>query len=97
MLAQLCDAQGELLSIAFDHGQALQLVGAFHKGFDGTLGLAGIFLLEVNTQPGMTPLSLVPEQARHMGMSYEDLVEAIVAEALRVHQPDATGGRGNHG
>ena len=29
-----------------------------------------------------TPLSLVPEQARHCGMSYEDLVEAIIAEAL---------------
>jgi D-alanine-D-alanine ligase len=30
----------------------------------------------------MTPLSLVPEQARHLGMDYADLVEAIVAEAL---------------
>ncbi|WP_371432880.1 D-alanine--D-alanine ligase [Novosphingobium sp.] len=45
-------------------------------------GLSGLFLLEVNTQPGMTPLSLVPEQARHVGMSYADLVEAIVADAL---------------
>jgi D-alanine-D-alanine ligase len=31
----------------------------------------------------MTPLSLVPEQAKHCGMSYEDLVEAIIAEAIR--------------
>ena len=30
----------------------------------------------------MTPLSLVPEQARAIGMSYDDLVEAIVKEAL---------------
>jgi D-alanine-D-alanine ligase len=30
----------------------------------------------------MTPLSLVPEQARHLGMDYADLVEAIIAEAL---------------
>jgi D-alanine-D-alanine ligase len=30
----------------------------------------------------MTPLSLVPEQARHLGMEYADLVEAIIAEAL---------------
>ncbi|WP_225204840.1 D-alanine--D-alanine ligase [Novosphingobium huizhouense] len=45
-------------------------------------GADGLFLLEVNTQPGMTPLSLVPEQARKLGMSYEDLVEAIVADAL---------------
>jgi hypothetical protein len=30
----------------------------------------------------MTPLSLVPEQAKHLGISYADLVEAIIAEAL---------------
>ena len=50
--------------------------------WDDTQGVEGLFLLEVNTQPGMTPLSLVPEQARHMGMEYADLVEAIIAEAL---------------
>ena len=50
--------------------------------WNDTRGVEGLFLLEVNTQPGMTPLSLVPEQARHMGMDYADLVEAIVAEAL---------------
>ncbi len=31
----------------------------------------------------MTPLSLVPEQARHLGMSYPELVQAIVDEALK--------------
>lgn len=50
--------------------------------WDDTQGVAGLFLLEVNTQPGMTPLSLVPEQARHLGMEYGELVEAIIAEAL---------------
>ena len=50
--------------------------------WDDTQGAEGLFLLEVNTQPGMTPLSLVPEQARHCGMDYPDLVEAIIAEAL---------------
>ena len=50
--------------------------------WDDTQGVEGLFLLEVNTQPGMTPLSLVPEQARHCGMSYGELVEAIIAEAL---------------
>ncbi|MCK9541726.1 MAG: D-alanine--D-alanine ligase [Novosphingobium sp.] len=58
--------------------------------WDDTQGVEGLFLLEVNTQPGMTPLSLVPEQARHMGMDYPDLVEAIIAEALA----DAKGGEG---
>jgi D-alanine-D-alanine ligase len=58
--------------------------GATRSDFrwDDERGIEGLFLLEVNTQPGMTPLSLVPEQAKAMGMSYEDLVEAIVAEAL---------------
>ena len=50
--------------------------------WDDSQGVEGLFLLEVNTQPGMTPLSLVPEQARHCGMEYGDLVEAIIAEAL---------------
>ena len=50
--------------------------------WDDERGQDGLFLLETNTQPGMTPLSLVPEQARHLGMEYADLVEAIIAEAL---------------
>lgn len=50
--------------------------------WDDERGLEGLFVLETNTQPGMTPLSLVPEQARHLGISYADLVEQIIAEAL---------------
>ena len=50
--------------------------------WDDERGIDGLFLLEVNTQPGMTPLSLVPEQARHLGMEYGDLVEAIIEDAL---------------
>ena len=70
--------------IALRAHQLLGCCGATRSDFrwDDERGLAGLFLLEVNTQPGMTLLSLVPEQARHMGMSYADLVEAIVAEAL---------------
>jgi D-alanine-D-alanine ligase len=40
-----------------------------------------LVLLEVNTQPGMTPTSLVPEQAAHLGMGYDDLVRWIVEDA----------------
>lgn len=50
--------------------------------WDDSQGLAGLFVLETNTQPGMTALSLVPEQARHLGISYGELVEIIVADAL---------------
>jgi D-alanine-D-alanine ligase len=40
-----------------------------------------LVLLEVNTQPGMTPTSLVPEQAAHLGIGFEDLVCWIVEGA----------------
>jgi D-alanine-D-alanine ligase len=58
--------------------------GASRSDFrwDDELGEAGIYLLEVNTQPGMTPLSLVPEQAKIKGISYGELVERLIAEAL---------------
>jgi D-alanine-D-alanine ligase len=58
--------------------------GASRSDFrwDEEQGDAGIYLLEVNTQPGMTPLSLVPEQARQRGIDYGELVERLIAEAL---------------
>jgi D-alanine-D-alanine ligase len=40
-----------------------------------------LVLLEVNTQPGMTPTSLAPEQAAHLGLSFDDLVLWILEEA----------------
>jgi D-alanine-D-alanine ligase len=40
-----------------------------------------LVLLEVNTQPGMTPTSLVPEQAAHLGVSFDQLVLWIVEDA----------------
>ena len=48
---------------------------------DSQAGLEGLYLLEINTQPGMTPLSLVPEQAAHRGISFPDLVAWMVEHA----------------
>jgi D-alanine-D-alanine ligase len=48
---------------------------------DTKSGKAGIYFLEINTQPGMTPLSLVPEQAAHAGMSFGALVAWLVEGA----------------
>ena len=42
----------------------------------------GVVFLEINTNPGMTPLSLVPEQAKFVGISYEDLCAELVENAL---------------
>jgi D-alanine-D-alanine ligase len=58
--------------------------GASRSDFrwDDEQGEDGIYLLEVNTQPGMTPLSLVPEQAKLKGIAYGELVERLIMEAL---------------
>ncbi|WEK45031.1 MAG: D-alanine--D-alanine ligase [Candidatus Sphingomonas colombiensis] len=78
-IAQAC------MSIAIEAHRLLGCKGCSRADFrwDDERGEDGLFLLEVNTQPGMTPLSLVPEQARHTGMSYPELVQVIVDEALR--------------
>ena len=59
----------------------------------GTLGCRGVsradlrydgntlYMLEVNTQPGMTPTSLVPEQAAYAGISFQELVSWMVENA----------------
>jgi D-alanine-D-alanine ligase len=48
---------------------------------DRAEGPDGLYMLEVNTQPGMTPLSLVPEQAAHIGISFDELVSWMVEHA----------------
>ena len=50
--------------------------------YDDTKSEPGrLIFLEINTQPGMTPLSLVPEQAAFLGISFTDLVSWMVEEA----------------
>jgi D-alanine-D-alanine ligase len=49
--------------------------------WDEARGLAGLHLLEINTQPGMTPTSLAPEQAAHCGISFGKLVRWMVEDA----------------
>ncbi len=78
------DVAQRMMDLALQAHRLLGCKGASRSDFrwDDEHGLAGIFLLEVNTQPGMTPLSLVPEQGRAVGMDYAELVERIVGEAL---------------
>ncbi len=47
----------------------------------GKGGVDEVYLLEINTQPGFTALSLVPEMARHAGISYPELVSWMVERA----------------
>lgn len=71
------------------YSEVLQIAKKTHK----VLGCRGVTrsdfkffknkfnLLEINTQPGMTSLSLVPEIAKYQGLSFEDLVEKILLDA----------------
>jgi D-alanine-D-alanine ligase len=78
------DVAEHMMAISLAAHRLLGCAGTSRSDFrwDDMRGKDGVFLLEVNTQPGMTPLSLVPEQARYLGMDYGALVEAIIAEAL---------------
>jgi D-alanine-D-alanine ligase len=72
------------MAMALKAHRLLGCAGASRSDFrwDDERGEEGLYLLEVNTQPGMTPLSLVPEQARYRGIDYAELVERIVEAAL---------------
>ena len=78
------DIRASAMAMALRAHELLGCKGASRADFrwDDEQGEAGLYLLEVNTQPGMTPLSLVPEQAKARGIDYAALVERIVAEAL---------------
>ncbi len=72
-----------------DYGRAMDLSVRAHQ----VLGCRGVsradliydgddfYMLEVNTQPGLTPTSLVPEQAAHVGMSFVQLISWMVEQA----------------
>jgi len=72
-----------MMGTALQAHRLLGCKGASRADFrwDDSQGEAGLYLLEVNTQPGMTPLSLVPEQAKQKGIGYTELVERLIAEA----------------
>ncbi|WP_112312398.1 D-alanine--D-alanine ligase [Pseudogemmobacter bohemicus] len=71
------------LDIAVRAHKALGCRGMSRSDFrwDEARGLDGLVLLEVNTQPGMTPTSLAPEQAAHSGISFPELCSWLVEDA----------------
>jgi D-alanine-D-alanine ligase len=73
-----------MMEMAAKAHRLLGCKGASRSDFrwDDEQGEPGVYLLEVNTQPGMTPLSLVPEQAKLKGINYGELVERLITEAL---------------
>ena len=81
------DIPSEIFDACMDYAvrahQALGCRGVSRTDFrwDETRGLEGLILLETNTQPGMTPTSLTPEQAAHVGMSFPQLCRWMVEDA----------------
>jgi D-alanine-D-alanine ligase len=77
------DITAACLDYALRAHQALGCRGLSRTDFrwDDTRGLAGLILLETNTQPGMTPTSLSPEQAGHVGIPFPQLCDWIVRDA----------------
>jgi D-alanine-D-alanine ligase len=71
------------LDYALRAHEALGCKGVSRADFrwDEARGLEGLVLLEVNTQPGMTPTSLVPEQAQAAGISFGQLCAWMVEDA----------------
>ncbi|SEC07460.1 MULTISPECIES: D-alanine--D-alanine ligase [Pseudomonadota] len=71
------------LDIAVKAHKALGCRGLSRADYrwDESRGLAGLILLEVNTQPGMTPTSLAPEQAAYQGISFPELCSWLVEDA----------------
>jgi D-alanine-D-alanine ligase len=49
--------------------------------YDDTLGVNGVYFLEINTQPGFTSVSVAPSQVIHNGMSFSDLCAHLVETA----------------
>jgi D-alanine-D-alanine ligase len=78
------DIAAEAMRVALAAHQALGCRGVSRADFryDDTAGEPGrLVLLEVNTQPGMTPTSLLPEQAAHLGIPFPALCAWMVREA----------------
>ncbi|MFQ5563143.1 MAG: D-alanine--D-alanine ligase [Parvularculaceae bacterium] len=77
------DITALMLDYALKAHQALGCRGLSRADFryDESKGAAGVYCLEVNTQPGMTPTSLSPEQAAHIGVSFQELVVWLTEDA----------------
>lgn len=71
----------ECMAEALKAHQVLGCRGLTRSDFRYDPETGGVWLLEINTQPGMTPTSLAPEQAAHCGIGFPDLVAWMVENA----------------
>ena len=71
----------EAMASALKAHRALACRGVTRADFRYDDDAGRLYLLEINTQPGMTPLSLVPEQARHLDITFPELCAWMVENA----------------
>ncbi|MCR9125258.1 MAG: D-alanine--D-alanine ligase [Rhodobacteraceae bacterium] len=81
------EVPGDIFALCLEHAlrahRVLGCRGVSRTDFrwDETRGVAGLIVLETNTQPGLTPTSLVPEQAAHCGIPFGALCRWMVEDA----------------
>lgn len=75
------DIEQQCLAMALKAHEVMGCAGLTRSDFRFDVKLGRVCLLEINTIPGMTSTSLAPEQAAHLGISFEDLVVWMVEDA----------------
>lgn len=67
--------------------QTMNVLGLQNYGrVDFLVNDDGIWVIEANNLPGMTPLSLMPQEAEAIGLSYPDLVEQIIDGKIKLYE-----------
>lgn len=76
--------QKQMDQISLEVGKKLNLMNYFR--LDYLLNENGFYIIEANVLPGLTPLSLMPQEAEADGISYPDLIEMILKEKIRIYE-----------
>ncbi|MFC6171431.1 D-alanine--D-alanine ligase family protein [Loigolactobacillus jiayinensis] len=80
------DVHADMKEIAL---QTMEVLGLTNYGrIDFLWNDTGIYVIEGNSLPGMTPLSLLPQEAAAAGISYPDLCESIVTGKLAIYDAE---------
>lgn len=82
------DVHEEMKHIAIKTARALGLQN--YSRTDFLYNDSGLYVIESNSLPGMTPLSLLPQEANAEGVSYPDLCEAIVEDKVKLYETNET-------
>ena len=77
------ELQRQMDELSIKTGHKLSLMNYYR--LDYLLNEDGFYIIEANVLPGLTPLSLMPQEAEAEGISYPDLIEMILNEKIRIY------------